>query len=180
MKKYLVLIIVLMAIITCPNHVFAHVLLRDSQANIGSVLHINPDDDPIAGKPAQLYFDIQDKSSQTRLPYAAYNLSVTNEANVTSVIPLDASTGSTLLATYTFPVQGLYRLRLYSNARYDNFLKVTMVDSIRISRGLSNPGQVVSPHTVASTIALVSVIVFLVLSIIGFNNRRAIARHSTW
>jgi hypothetical protein len=26
----------------------------------------------------------------------------------------------------------------------------------------------------------VSVIVFLVLSIIGFNNRRAIARHSTW
>lgn len=179
MKKYLFLLVVLGLAGLHYQTAEAHVLLRDPQTKIGAILHINPDDDPIAGEGefTQLYFDIQDKNAQTRLPLAAYQLTIIDEAGTSNYVHLEEA-GSTLIATYTFPSQGLYRLELRSTPDYDSFLKVSMQDSLRVSRGTITNTPTGQKHPLAGIIAFVAANVFVVLAIVAFNYRQKIARHS--
>lgn len=180
MKRYLyALVVLVLSAVMYPEPALAHVLIRDSRANIGAVLHINPDDDPIAGQTSQLYFDLQDKNSQVRLPYDGYELTVTDDKNKPTKVSL-SSAGSSLIAGYDFPVQGLYTLRLRSKPAYDQFLKVSLDYSLRVSRGASDGSQTAPQHPLADTISVVTGVSFVVLAMLGFNYRRSIARHSTW
>ncbi len=140
-------------------------------------MHINPDDDPIAGQVSQLYFDVQDKNSEVRIAYSGYELVVTNENGVATTVPLSIS-GSTLGTDYTFPTTGLYSLTLRSKASYDQFQKVSMQDSIRVSRGPTNTASATPEHPMASVVVLGSAVALVVLAILAFNNRQNIARQS--
>ncbi len=177
MKKYLLSLVCLVLVTAWTTSVSAHVLLRDARADIGAVLHINPDDDPIAGQTSQLYFDLQDKNSQVRIAYSGYELIIADERNGAVTVPLTVS-GSTLQVEYTFPSQGLYRLTLRSKASYDQFQKVAMRDSLRVSRGVAGRIDSKPKHPLASVISLAVTVAFISLVILAWNYRHIIARHS--
>ncbi|CAN5154256.1 hypothetical protein BH09PAT2_BH09PAT2_10820 [soil metagenome] len=61
MKK-IILFTITILFIPLLSPVMAHTLKIDG--NIGITLHIDPDDEPLAGKEAKILFDIQDKSHQ--------------------------------------------------------------------------------------------------------------------
>lgn len=61
MKK-IFFFITLLAFIVLPPAVSAHELKTDG--NIGAVLHVDPEDDPIAGEPSSFYFEFKDLKKQ--------------------------------------------------------------------------------------------------------------------
>ncbi len=179
MKKYIIGFFLIAATMLWSAPAQAHVLLTDTKANIGAVLHTNPDDDPIAGESNQLYFDLQDKNSKVRITYSGYELLITDEQGKTAKPPLEIA-DTTLIADYNFPRQGLYKLTLRSKPSYEQFQKVAMVYSLRVSRGVVNPAETKEEYPLATIVALGTAITFAVLVILAVNNRREIARHSTF
>ncbi len=179
MKRYIVGLILVTAATLWPIPAQAHVLLADTKANIGAVLHINPDDDPVAGQTNQLYFDLQDKNSQVRIAYSGYELLVMDEQGKGAKPVLEIA-DSTLIASYNFPRQGLYKLTLRSKSSYEQFQKVSMTYSLRVSRGTANPAETKEEYPLATVTAMGAGIALTVLTILAYNNRRLIARHSTF
>ncbi len=155
---------------------FAHVLLVDRQANIAAVLHVDPGDDPVAGQPSRLYFDIQDDKSYVRIPYSVYRLVVTDESDQETSVVTHA-VGSTVAAEYTFPAQGLYRLSLRTAPNFASGQKVSLEDSIRISRGgVAMSGS--DRYPVANAALVISVVAVALLIISAINNRQEIGKIS--
>lgn len=64
---YLVALVGVLTIMSFSQKAYAHVLVSDESNTVGAVLHITPDDDPIAGESAHIFFDVQDKNSLAAL-----------------------------------------------------------------------------------------------------------------
>lgn len=62
MKKRFIFPILISIILFAPFLTFAHVLQTDGE--IGAVLHVEPDDDPIAGQLATFEFELKDKANR--------------------------------------------------------------------------------------------------------------------
>lgn len=179
MKLFKICFAILLAgliVVLMPQSASAHVLLIDRQANIAAVLHVNPDDDPVAGQPSQLFFDVQDNDSQVRVPYSAYELAVTNEADATVVVRMQ-SNGSTVSADYTFPSQGLYRLSLRSASTYNGPQKVSLDTSLRISRG-EGLFKAEERYPWATAGMYIGAVALIMLMIQAVNNRKSIVAYS--
>lgn len=179
MRKYIIGLVFVAAVVFWPETTQAHVLLTDTKANIGAVLHINPDDDPIAGQTNQLYFDVQDKGSKVRITYSGYELLINDELGKTAKPALEIA-NTTLIASYNFPRQGLYKLTLRSKSSYEQFQKVAMTYSLRVSRGTINPTETKEEYPLATVTAMGAGIALAVLAILAYNNRHLIARHSSF
>ncbi|MEO7904526.1 MAG: hypothetical protein ABIR91_01885 [Candidatus Saccharimonadales bacterium] len=175
MSKWLLIAIVFVAFSSLLHQqtASAHVLLRDDSQQFGAVLHITPDDDPIAGEPAKMYFDVQNQ-----MPYKeTAMLTIINLAtNADVTVPVSISTSS-LVATYTFPDQGVYRLSLtiVSEQRY------TFTYEQLVSRGQRGTLHVTPTRHPLALLALVTCgATLLIFAIIGFNRRQAITRRSSF
>jgi len=176
MKKLPVLLTVLFCFLACTPGVSAHIVLRDKNANIGALIHVNPDDDPVAGRPAQMNFSIDDSSATYRAPYKAYSLSVTG-ADGKSAQAVMSVTDTTVIGTYVFPSQGIYTLNL--TAKAENGKIIAFRDVLRVSRGIVRV-EVKEPEYPWATIVLWNAgIVFLALLAVFMANRRAIIKRST-
>ena len=117
----------------------AHVFFTDDTGSSGVILHVLPDDDPIAGQPTNLFFDIQDKNLNTEK--YDYTLVVTDEKNIQTQAITDAVGPNSIAVTYIFPSQGIFSLKLAalpsnapSNSSQD---PVTFSYSQRVTRGAS-------------------------------------------
>lgn len=92
------------------SQVSAHVLIRDESKSASAVLHVVPDDDPVASKTSQLVFDVKLENSDEKISSAV--LTIINPADQKPAeVPLIIK-NSILSAAYIFPGQGLYRLKL--------------------------------------------------------------------
>ena len=150
----------------------AHVLIQDTSKRHGAILHITPDDDPIAGKSATLFLDIQDTSEKIEEVVLRIGKAETEENTVVETL-LDDSLVS---ASYVFPSQGVYNLTytITSSKTTYTFEHVT-----RISRGVDGSAQA-SRYMWAEAVLLASLIAAVTMAIIAFNNRRKISRHSSF
>lgn len=149
----------------------AHVLIIDESKSIGAVLHVVPDDDPIAGQQANLFFDIQTQKINKDTAKLVITNATTGEINRVPII-IDASS---VTADYTFPTQGVYNLTLTvsSDKTY------TFSHSQRISRGVTNSALDKPTYPLASIALVFCAITFLLLLVILFNHRKEIWRKST-
>ncbi|MEO5949955.1 MAG: hypothetical protein ABIQ04_00750 [Candidatus Saccharimonadales bacterium] len=152
--------------------VFAHVLISDDTKTVGAVLHVVPDDDPIAGQQANLYFDIQTK----KLNEKNTKLTITNlTTDEKAVIPIQVD-NSSVNANYIFPVQGTYQLTLMASSD-----KVyTFNYSQRISRGATGSALDRPTYPLATIALIFSATLLLFLLIIMFNHRKEINTHSSF
>lgn len=150
----------------------AHVLITDESKIRGAVLHITPDDDPVAGQPSTLYFDMQDREA----PYqeGEVRLRIHDEHGTSQ--PVDVQLTDTLAsATHVFPSQGLYRLE-FTVGSDDGELR--FVHSQRVARGVSTGVVAAQTHAWAEVLLLTGVVGLAVLVIVAFNRRAAIASQS--
>lgn len=156
----------------------AHVLFVDRKTNIAAVFHSNPNDDPVAGEDSELFFDIQDKTSDVRIPASGYDLFITDEQGNETKLEVTAY-DSTAQVDYVFPSQGLYLLSLRSQPKYDQFQKVVLSGSIRIERGIGVSTAV--PSNTVPTLGLVlGTTAIALLTITFINNKAIIIRKSTF
>jgi methionine-rich copper-binding protein CopC len=152
---------------------YAHVLIRDTSGSKGAILHIVPDDDPIAGKKATLFFDMQNDNKDIN----TVNLDITQQGSNDTVTVKTTLNGSLATADYTFPSQGVYFLKYHviSGDGAYAFEQFT-----RISRGIII-GSVDKPRrTWAEGLLAACSIIFAMLLIVAFNRRHAIAEQSTF
>lgn len=135
MKKYLAVVLVILSswYVWQPIPVAAHYLMTDG--TMGVLIHLDPDDDPIAGESATFYLDFKDKSSQFLLEDC--NCTVTITKGDTSVLQttMEGQKGLSYLQKYTFPAKGVYQLQITGKPKKANTFKAFKVTyDIRVSR----------------------------------------------
>lgn len=150
----------------------AHILLTDTTGTKGAVLHMNPDDNPIAGQESTLFFDIQRTAQNEKTTVTlTVNGDGTHEEISSSV------DGSLATLRYTFPKQGVYELVFLVTSGKDAY---TFSQSWRVSRGVAKSALDTPYYAWAEVLLLASGLAFTILLIIAVNRRAAIRLHSTF
>jgi hypothetical protein len=155
-----------------PQTASAHVLVNDTSDTVGAVLHIVPDDDPVAGQTANLFFDVQTERLNEKTTMLAVMNSATHEE---AQLPVKMD-GNSITAEYIFPTQGIYQLTLTVAADKE----YTFVYSQRVSRGVSSGLSDKRAFPLAKFALIFSGTLFLFLLIVMFNYRKEIKKRSTF
>lgn len=146
-----------------PSTISAHIL--ETSSDIGAVLHIEPDDDPYAKIPSQIYFDIKDKSN--RFNFISCECVFTVEVNDKKIHSQKALSES---ITYTFPEKGIYKISLEGRPiDSGNFTAFKLTYDIRVSR---EPDQI--DNTKKNYLPIIFSTIFLfvfILLILKFKNK---------
>lgn len=152
------------------SKVSAHVLMKDSSAGIGAIVHINPDDDPVAGSQTQMYIDIQDEAARFKIPIESYQVSIQRPDGARER-PQANVAGSVLDVKYVFPTKGLYRIELTSPTSQAR--SVSMSYAVRVSRGVGQKSDK-DTHSWTQYVLPVSSALLVVTLVYGFSNRKKI------
>lgn len=137
MKK-LIKILALCIVVTLLSSnvvVFAHVVI--SENTIGALLHIDPEDDPIIGKPATFYFEIKDKNKLFKPNECECTATILKDNEAIFLAPLfqDTSDFSSPLFSYTFQEKGTYVLIIKGTPKIGAVLKpFTLRYDLRVQR----------------------------------------------
>ena len=165
--------VAILAIIAFTNspRAYAHVLIHDTGGANGAILHIVPDDDPIAGKKATLFFDMQARAGKD----TKVNLTIRREGADEAVPVKTSLDGSLATADFIFPSQGVYYLEYeVKSANTVSLFK----QSTRVSRG-TVVGAVNKPrHGWAEGLLVACAGIIAALAVVAFNRRHDIAKQS--
>jgi hypothetical protein len=167
--------LLLVAILLLPAQALAHVAIKDRASGTGAILHLNPDDDPIAGEQATLFFDIRDDSITPESSRAT--LTITNEQRIATPVPVTMR-GSSVAARHIFPRQGIYHIRLHITQ--ENRSKHTFLYSQRVGRGISGGAVPQGPPAWAEIGGILTLVTVALTAIIAYNRRKAIQQYSKW
>lgn len=168
-KKALIAVLLSLFIVAGHKQAGAHVVITDQSGSYGSILHVSPDDDPIAGKEASLFFDIQGSALDEA---ANAELAITDSEGNQHIIPMVINKNS-VNANYTFRWQGIYSLELLIKQTSRSDIKFNYDQ--RVSRGDIKGSKTNYPRYIwAEMMMLVSLISICVLFILFFNRRKVI------
>ncbi len=172
MKKFLLVVIVSVCLL--GGTVQAHVLIADSQRRMGAVLHITPDDDPIAGEPSTISLSIQGANISEKTH--AFRLHIKSDQGREGDVPLHITSG-TVTASYVFPMRGVYALVLTAEPISGEGQTITFEHAQRVSRGEAGSGGVMSP--LWARMGLVgSVSALFVIGFMVFNKRKVLSAYA--
>lgn len=143
---FLALYIILYTIYLTPT-TFAHVLKTDG--NIGAVLHIDPDDDPIAGQQSGFFFEFKDKTNKFKPENCNCTFSILRADKEIFTQPLFQNSSSPSLTSasifFTFPEKDVYQIKVKGLPNTpDAFQQFELTYDIRVARvatPTNNPGQ---------------------------------------
>ena len=108
----------------------AHVV--ESDQSIGAVLHIDPDDDPIAGEVSTFFFDIKDKTGRFQENNCLCKLRIQQDGQTLYEELFNQPGGG----TYTFPSRGIYAVSAVGEPLTDGAFDSFSLDyTIRVERG---------------------------------------------
>ena len=96
-------VFLLLFFLATPALVSAHFLVMSG--DIGAVLHMDPNDDPIAGQPTAFYLDIKQRSSAFNLANCDCSVALSQDSTNLYSQPLTSPTFN-----YTFPKKAVYGL----------------------------------------------------------------------
>lgn len=173
--KYLFLIVSLIFIFQ-PKLVFAHVLKTDG--DIGAILHIDPDDDPIAGSLSTFFFEFKDRTDKFKPQDCDCNISIFEGGKDIYSQPLFQNNPSPSLDnasfSYTFPEKNVYQVTIYGKPKTPNEFQTFYLNyDIRVARtatptnmpsAQSNTSSSISQYLIiALGIFIIGIILFLIL-----------------
>jgi hypothetical protein len=172
MNRVTFAILMILGVVLVPTPAKAHVLIRDDSKQIGAILHVYPDDDPVAGEYATLLYDIQLPSDMPDNLYA--KLQITEPDGSATIRPIKLSNNSGGL-NYTFPVQGAYPLKLSIETTDKTY---TFNYTQRVTRGAAASALDRPRFAWAEATLVACGTMLLLLLIIGLNRRHEIVEQS--
>lgn len=140
MRKAALFLIISLINILIPASAYAHQLKTDHA--IGAVMHINPDDDPIAGKESSFFFEFKDTQNKFTPAECFCTFSVLHDGNTIvthELFPSGSSLQSSNAGTvYTFPEKGVYVVRVAGTPRTSGAFQAFQLDyPIRVARSVN-------------------------------------------
>lgn len=133
-KKVSSILFILFLTIVSPA--YAHVLKTDG--SIGAVLHVDPEDNPIAKQPSNFYFAIKDTTG--KFDPANCICSVTITANDKQILLADLGTTQksgdsySSFLTFTFPEKDVYEVKVSGRPTDNSFLPFSLVYDVRVEK----------------------------------------------
>jgi hypothetical protein len=106
----MVALALILSVIALPAAVSAHVLKIDG--DIGAVLHINPDDNPVSGRPTDYILYFEDYTGRFDLSVCRCQVSVVKDGRTLATSSLAKAAGLTSENKFTFPQPGVYDLKV--------------------------------------------------------------------
>jgi hypothetical protein len=162
------------AIMIVPQLATAHVLITDETGKVGAIVHIAPDDDPVAGQISGLGFDVHTPDDISNW---SINLSVKRPGGKIDEVPTSAKIRS-VHGEYTFAGRGVYELELSLKPKSGETAATVFKYDLRISRGVTGQSEAVPAPFWAQAACLIAVWALMALAIIGYNRRHKIAKTS--
>jgi hypothetical protein len=150
MKKILLLLIIPFLFFLTTKPAEAHFLATDG--NIGAILHIDPNDQPIAGSQASFYFQFTDKQNKFQ-PYkcnCTFEIDENGKAIYTQSLFASNTQPSLSNASvfYTFPKIDVYEIKVIGKPITPNaFQPFTLIWYFRISDEAAKSGYIGSGGT---------------------------------
>lgn len=142
MKRFLFLIFLISGLLGFGRFAQAH--FSQTSGSIAAELHVEPDDDPVIGRPASLLFDITD--SQQRFKAADCDCAITinngsRQLLVAALLPTGPGPSIfSLQIPYTFPQKGLYSIGVTGKPKIANaFQSFQLAYNLRVDRSSSLP-----------------------------------------
>lgn len=158
------------------SSVSAHALKTDG--NIGAILHIDPDDDPIAGSQSGFLFEFKDKQNKFTPQNCDCTFSIIEDGKEIYVQPLFQNNQNPSLDSasvfFTFPERNVYQIKVAGKPTpSDAFQPFSLVWDVRVARAAPNIATNSSPvnqswflvHLPHLTGGLI-VVIFLILALI--------------
>lgn len=171
MKIYILILLVGIFTLISTQKVSAHVLATDN--NIGAILHVDPNDDPIAGEQAGFLFEFLDKQNQFQPKICDCTFSISENGVEIFSQPLFKFNPNPSLnqasVFFTFPKIDVYQIQVVGTPTIPNgFQPFTLTWNWRVDQAV-NPKESSSQNTGNGITELVArfagIIVFLVLAI---------------
>lgn len=136
-KKIFTFFILFAFFFYAPYVAFAHVL--KTSGSIGVVMHINPEDEPVARRESTLFFELKDKSNSFRPDTCDCNVEIREKGDIIYSQPLfqNATTANPLEASakYTFPQKDVYTIILNGRPLHSGDFKPFSVQfAVRVER----------------------------------------------
>ncbi len=123
---------------------YAHILKTDGA--IGAVLHIDPEDDPIAGSQSGFFFEFKDKEGKFEAKNCDCTFSIIEDSKQIFSQPLFETNPNPSLTSasvfYTFPERNVYQAKVVGKPQTPGaFQPFTLVYDVRVARVAENSGQ---------------------------------------
>lgn len=159
MKKIIGLLLGFCILYSFPLPVDAHVLKMDG--NIGVIIHISPDDDPIVGKESNFFFEFKDKQGKFSPEKCDCVVSISTSGSTLFTQTLFTNTTDPSLRnaslTYTFPTTGVYQAVITGNPITKNaFTPFHLIYDIRVDKTIKTE-NVTSSSWISSYIPYIAV-----------------------
>ncbi len=137
MKKIVSIYLFFFIFLFLTQSVEAHILKTDE--NIGAVLHIDPDDDPIAHEQSSFFFEFKDKENKFKPENCDCTFSITEDKKeIYSQSLFQNNTNPSLASAsifYTFPEKNIYQVTIIGKPTSPNaFQPFTLLYDIRVDR----------------------------------------------
>lgn len=144
MKKLLFVIVlfVVFIVLILPSKSFAHVL--ETSGSVGAVIHVSPDDDPIAGRITDFFFDFKDKENKFKPNNCDCWYTITNSSGEEidrQALFADSKQPSLTNASFsfTFPKKDVYTIKIIGKPLTPKaFEMFELTYNIRVARDLEN------------------------------------------
>ena len=128
MKKLLIILFFALGFLTTANPVQAHFLATDK--NIGAVLHVDPNDSPIAGEQASFFFELKDKQNKLTPKKCDCTFEIDENGQAIYSQPLFQSNKKPSLSNasvfYTFPKIDVYTIKIigkpHTSGEFQSFI----------------------------------------------------------
>ncbi len=126
-----------------PLPVLAHDLKTDG--SIGAVLHLDPEDEPIAKQPSNFFFEFKDTKNSFKLEKCDCEVFIFESGRQLYAQPLtpiskDSPDSSTF--SFAFPEKDVYQVKVFGKPNvYQEFPNFTLTYDVRVDREKPNSGQ---------------------------------------
>jgi hypothetical protein len=137
MKKFFIIILFLYSFLFIIHPAFAHILQVDN--SIGAILHVDPEDDPIAGQPSTFFLEFKDKTNRFQSTNCYCRINILQRGNIiySNALfqqSLDKNT-DTAYDSFTFPSKDVYQLKITGKPKTKPaFQSFTLTYDIRVAR----------------------------------------------
>lgn len=150
-------LLLLFVIMLVPTAASAHVLKTDGQ--IGVIMHVDPDDDPIAGQPSSFFFEVKDKQNKFKPNNCDCELVITEAGNEIYRQALLAAGSGDFVGSVTFPKRDVYVATLVGTpVAVGDFQPFKVIYDLRVSRTVAASGTKSSNTPLLVIIGAVAVV----------------------